>query len=381
MTTSKAGQDGRLVSRVSARPIRVACVYQRTHCPELVIASMSWIRFFRMAEALARRGHEVDIVLNRLQSPRQRGTRLREVPFPSVRWDEYDVVKTFFHAGFESLLAEGGGDHPFIVSKLGSVVGREQTPGVHFHGAVRQGLFDTQRKIARRSRFVTVLTNESAALWRKEHGETTPLLHVPTGVDASIPAPGPNPYAARGIDRPVALFAGNLYSREQQPEVNLLWQDRLNRVGRLLKQRGITLVAIGSGETDHLDPDAVVHLGRIDASDYWNWQRHAKVGLVLAQGPVQDNESSKIYYYLRTGLPVVCERGVPNAWLVEQTHHGAVVEYGDSVRIADAAAALAKSAPELNGLIRHVIENHSWDARASKYDSVFEIARANRDPA
>jgi len=68
------------------------------------------------------------------------------------------------------LLAEGGGDHPFIVSKLGSVVGSEQTPGVYFFGTERKKLFETQNEIARRSRIVTVLTNPNAALWWKEHG-------------------------------------------------------------------------------------------------------------------------------------------------------------------------------------------------------------------
>jgi len=353
-------------------------VYFDYHCPDFTIASMSGLRFFRMAEALARRGYEVDIILNRLNSPQPRGTRLREVPFRFVRWDDYDVVKTFFHRGFESLVAAGGGNHPFIVSKLGSVVGREQTQGVHFYGRVRESLFQTQQEIARRSRFVTVLTDESAALWRHEHGNSTPLLQVPTGVDAEIPPVGPNPYTARGIDRPIALFAGNLYSREQQPEINALWQDRLNEVGRLLKNSGLCLVAMGSGETDRLDRDAVVHVGRIEASEYWNWQRHASVGLVLAQGPSQDNESSKIYYYLRTGLPVVCERGVPNAWLIEQTANGAVVDFRDTQGMLEAAIRFTKSPPTPNGLMKHMIEKHSWDARAATYDPIFERARLER---
>ena len=59
---------------------------------------MSGLRFFRMAKVLARRGYEVDIILNRLNSSRQRGTRLQEVPFRFVRWDDHDVVKPFFIA-------------------------------------------------------------------------------------------------------------------------------------------------------------------------------------------------------------------------------------------------------------------------------------------
>src|SRR5262249_15688573 len=92
---------------------RVACVYKRNR-PDFALRDMSEIRFVRMAEALARRGHEVDLVLDRAPAPRALARNLREVPYRSVRWADYDVIKTFFHAGFSSLVAEGGADHPFI---------------------------------------------------------------------------------------------------------------------------------------------------------------------------------------------------------------------------------------------------------------------------
>ena len=44
------------------------------------------------------------------------------VPLNRIRWSDYDVVKTLFHVGFQTLADRGGGDHPFIISKLGSVV-------------------------------------------------------------------------------------------------------------------------------------------------------------------------------------------------------------------------------------------------------------------
>ncbi len=294
-----------------------------------------------------------------------------------MRWEDYDVVKTFFHRGFETLVAAGGGDHPFIVSKLGSVVGHEQTPGVHFFGAMRERLFNTQIEIARRARAVTVLSNRSAALWWREHGSRAQLLQVPTGVDADIPGAGPNPYRALGIKGPIAIFAGNLYTGHQ-PEVNGIWQDRLNRVGALLKRHGITLVAIGPGATDRLDPGLVTHVGRIEGAAFWDWQRYAQVGLVLAQGPVQDNESSKIYYYLRTGLPVICESPVPNAWLIELTRLGAIVPYDDVAAMADSAAEIAFSPPGIEGVVEYMTANHSWDARAAIYDPVFSQARASQ---
>jgi glycosyltransferase involved in cell wall biosynthesis len=357
-------------------PARIACVYRRD-LDHLHLAGMEHLRVVRMAEALARRGHDVDLVL-KCPEPRRRAPRLRDVPFAAVRWDDYDVVKTFFHLGFESLRDTGGAHHPFIVSKLGSVVGaRDGTDGVYFFNHVRDRLFRIQDEIARTSRAVTVLTERSAALWRREHGPATQLTLVPTGVDADIPAPNGNPAARLGIGDPYVLFAGNIYGASTQPEVNREWQARLSRIGRMLRDRGMQLVVMGRGDTDRLDRDAVHHLGLVDASEVWDWQRHARAGLVLAHGPVQDNESSKIYYYLRTGLPVVSDRSVPNAALIEHTGVGTLVDYGDDAAIAAACAAAAPH-PDTAAVVADVVRRHSWDARAALYDDLFAEAAAAR---
>lgn len=106
--------------------LQIACVYHDRPVPDLTVASMNYIRLFRMAEALAGRGHHVDIVIDRRPEPVVTEPRLREIPFRHACWDDYDVIKTFFHDGFAALRAHGGERHPFIVSKLGSVVGRDQ---------------------------------------------------------------------------------------------------------------------------------------------------------------------------------------------------------------------------------------------------------------
>jgi hypothetical protein len=137
---------------------------------------------------------------------------------------------------------------------------------------------------------------------------------------------------------------------------------------------------MGPGLTDRLDPHAVTHVGALAADAVWDWQRCARVGVVLAQGPVQDNESSKIYYYLRTALPVVCERPVPNAWLIEQTGHGALTPYDDVEAMAAAAAHLAARPPAGTGLIDWLVARHSWDARAALYDPVLRAGVAHPVP-
>ena len=366
-----------ITSAPSIPKLKIACIYRLDHVEVPKISNMASIRLHRMAAALARRGHYVDIIVSYRHAPTNLAPRLREVPFRQVKWSDYQVVKTFFHWGFESLCATGGEDHPFIISKLGSVVGSAPTTeGVHFFGKERELLFETQLKIAKRSRVVTILTQRSIDLWKREHGNQVPLLMVPTGVDAEIPPVRSNPYLKLGIDAPVALFTGHLYSERSQPAVNIQWQNNLNVLGSKLRRRGIHLVAMGSGRSDRLDPEAVTFAGAIAADDIWDWQRHAKAGIVLAQGDVQDNEASKIYYYLRTGLPVICERSVPNAALIEATGLGKLVDYNNLESFADAIEALIKHPPADRNIERYMVEHHSWDVRAAMYDSTFAaIAR------
>jgi hypothetical protein len=358
------------------QPARIACVYG-TNRPDDIAPAMDHIRFRRMAEALARRGHQVDVLMD-VPEPVDVAQNLRYIPYRSADFAAYDVIKTSFHRGFQNLQKWGGGDHPFIVSKLGSVVGSGPVPGVHFFGSVREGLYEIQLQVAAHSRYVTVLTDESARLWRNEHGDDPPLLMVPTGVDAVLPPLGLNPYLARGIAEPVVLFAGHVYDRDKQGEVNAIWQDRLNRLGSALKPHGLRLVAMGSGLVDRLDPELVLHVGQIDAAEFWDWQRHASVGVVVAHGAVQDNESSKIYYYLRTALPIVCERPVPNAWLIEQMGCGRLVDLDDMEGMAQAAADLVRKPPDTTGLPERMARDFSWDARAALYDQVIAEAVAER---
>jgi len=359
------------------RRLKIAVVHTPRNLSGEVFGAMNVIRFVRIAEAFARRGHDVHLVVKGASPHLPVSKSVRIVEPSAIRWEDYDVVKASFHGGFEALSVWGGDHHPFIVTNLGSVVGSEDTEGVYFYGDVRERLWKVQQGVAARSRIVSLLTKPNADLFKRMHGDREGLIEVPAGVDAEIPEPGANPYRAAGITRPVALYAGNIYSRDRQAEVNLFWQERLNALGRKLSDRGIQLVAMGPGATDRLDPSAVIHLGIIDFREFWNWQWHAQVGVALAQGPVQDNESSKLYYYLRTGLPVVCEGSVPNAWLVTHTQHGAVVPYDTDVTLlADAAASLVARPPDARPVMQYVLDHHTWDARAASYASTLAAAFA-----
>src|SRR5437588_12019120 len=84
---------------------------------------MANIRWLKISEALSRLGHQVDIATNETlkrwlgKFPIRMGTHLRRIHLADVRWSNYEIVKTLFHAGFNTLESFRGIDHPFIISK------------------------------------------------------------------------------------------------------------------------------------------------------------------------------------------------------------------------------------------------------------------------
>ena len=122
------------------------------------------------------------------------GQNLRRVPISRIKWSDYDVIKTLFHKGFDLLDAYGGKEHPFIISKLGSVVGPEDMDGIYFYGKIRNRLYSTQQKINQTSKYITVLNDSAKELWSNCFGSKDNILIVPGGVDRNIPKPSKDPY-------------------------------------------------------------------------------------------------------------------------------------------------------------------------------------------
>ena len=360
------------------REVRIATVYRRHHRGPFSATDMSNVRWLRISEALARLGYRVDMIVDVQGGVVERAPGLRLVPYADAEWHAYDVIKTLFHKGAAALREVGMDDHPFVISKLGSVVGAsDDVDGVHFFGNDRARNYEIQAHIARTSRYVTLLTNESTRLWQREFGGDDRCLLVPTGVDRTIPPRGANPYAA--FTEPIVLYSGTLYSGAQR-EVNLIWQAKLNEVGALLRRRGIRLCFVGGGAVDRLDARAVTHLGPVEHDQVWNYQYWARAGIALAQGPVQHNESSKIYYYLRTGLPVVAESSIPNCDVIREAGLGFVADWNDAEGMAAMVEDAVHAEWDREAAIRYVLEHHTWDRRVATYDRL--IGRAlGLDPA
>jgi len=352
---------------------RIVTVYSPS-TKEWDLRDMSRIRWQKISEALARQGHQVDIATNESRW-REDATsvamapRLQRVPLASVDWRQYDVVKTLFHQGFETLKSYGGASHPFIISKLGSVVGPQDMPGIYFYGEIRERLYACQSEIHVASRYVTVLSPAARDLWLSVHGHRDRILLVPGGVDSEIPQPGTNPYAA--IGGKICLFSGNVYDAQYQPEANRVLVDKLNRLGRSLDGSGIRVCFKGLGDARKLDERFVTNLGSCSYLESWNYMQHAAVGVVVSAGHfMHNNESTKVYHYLRTGLPVVLEQGFPNDWVVREAGLGFVVPSEDIPALATRVREACEHTWDREQAIRYVQANHTWDCRALVYKDV-----------
>ncbi|MFC1668335.1 hypothetical protein ACFL1T_03000 [Chlamydiota bacterium] len=353
--------------------IKIAAIYDNNLTANFKACIMDRIRLAKVSEALASLGFSIDIIVNDRKGIVQKNSNVRYVSSDIAQWKDYDIIKTFFHRGFQFLVDNKLDDHPFIISKLGSVVGSSNSiPGVHFYGNVRKRLFNIQRRIAQKSKYVSILTQKSMSLWKNEFKRHDNILLVPTGVDRNIPQPSYNPYSA--FREKIAVYIGSIYDASMQREVNLKWQRRLNIIGSILKKKGIRLCLIGIGNIDQLDRNMVTYLGPVSNETIWDYQYFANVGIVLAQGRAQHNESSKIYYYLRTGLPVVSEESVPNNNIIREANLGFIVDYNDNRKMADLIEEAVYAEWDRKSAIEFIVQHHTWDIRVKKYHQLIKDA-------
>jgi hypothetical protein len=357
---------------------RIVTVYPRDPTAEDVLRrhlaplSMAYIRWFKISEQLAALGHDVDLAVpdRAIDWPATQqyaaAAGMRCVALSRIDWRDYDAVKTVFHRGFDTLAEFGGDRHPFIISKLGSVVGPRDMEGIYFYGEIRERLYATQERIRRASRYVTVLSPQARALWEECFGDAGNTLLVPGAVDATVPAAVKDPYPADGVKR--VLFAGNIYTPRTQPEANVVLVDKLNRLGELLSRGGARLYMLGSGDLSRLDSRYVSTLGAVEYAQTWDYFHHADVGVVVAAGPFHhNNESTKIYHYLRAGLPVVSEAGFPNDHVVTESRLGFVVESDNMEALATRVLEAARCRWDRDCAIRYILDHHTWQKRVLTY--------------
>ena len=189
--------------------IRIATVYKRDSLERSQIQAMDTIRWLRVSEGLADLGFSVDMIVDAPAALGVPRPNLRYVPLSAVDWSLYQVVKTLYPTGLRVLLDSGGAEHPFIIARVGSVVGpTDDTPGVFFVGEERRALWELHQVVNERARYVSLVTEPSRVLWQTHFGRP-PVLVVPTGVDRIVPSPRWNPFARSSGKH--AVHVGNIY--------------------------------------------------------------------------------------------------------------------------------------------------------------------------
>lgn len=358
---------------------KIVTVYTERQ-PELI--NMSYIRWFKMSEALASLEHQVDIATNEFAIRRWKwwwkkssismGQNLKRVPLSKVRWSDYDVVKTLYPEGFETLERYSGIDHPFIISRLATVVGPQDMEGFYVHGKMREEMYLIQGKINRISKYVAVLNETAKELWNTCFGPRDNILMVPGAVDRFVPVPLTNPYPKENKTR--CLFAGNLFGRYFASEANKILIDKLNKLGKFLSSCGVRLFVLGPGDAEGLDSRYVTYLGVVSYEKTWDYFHFAHVGIELVKAGKfhHHNESTKIYHYLRVGLPVVSEAGLPNNNLIEESKLGFIVENGNFELMAQKVEEAAHMDWNREYAINYILNNHTWDKRAEIYDKIIK---------
>lgn len=363
---------------------RIVLVYNTQRIRIATPVEMARIQQIEMARVLVRLGHQVDIATCELalqfrRGPIEMGDGLRRVYLPRVRWDEYDVVETNCHQGWETLARYGGTDHPFVIAKIDSVVGARDLPGIYFQGRIREQMFATQRAVHDGARYLTLRTQPAQDLWTETFGPRDGHLIVAGAAPAEIPPKGPDPFPPRVGLR--VLFSGNLWAphatsgsgRSNTGHPRLLLSEKLNTLGQLLAPHG-RLFFTGTGDTSHLDERFVTNLGVFPYEQSWQHMFHADVGIVVVAGDfMQNNETTKTYYYLRSGLPTVSESGFPNDDVVRDSRLGFIVPNGDMETMAARIMEAAHTSWNRDAGVRYILEHHTWEARMKTYDDV--IAR------
>ncbi|MDQ3244397.1 MAG: hypothetical protein M3Q09_11760, partial [Gemmatimonadota bacterium] len=113
------------------------------------------------------------------------------------------------------------------------------------------------------------------------------------------------------------------------------------------------------------------YCGTVTHDESWNFLHFADVGLVVAAGRfMHNNESTKIYHYLRAGLPVVSEAGFPNDNVVRDSGLGFVVDNGALELMAEQVIAAAAMTWDRERAVKYILSNHTWAHRASVYDGL-----------
>ncbi len=275
---------------------------------------------------------------------------------------QYDLVKTCYHFSIKLIRGYSGP----VVSRIVRVVD-EQWPDRD--RAFREELLQCQELIAQRARVVALNNPENRERWRGRYGAETRVVLVPTGCPATIPEPGANPYP--GPSKKI-LFLGSLAADHMVKMIN-------DAAVRLRNRAEIHLVgrnkaSMYGSDQQNSTASGIFDHGERPIDQIWDYIRNADLGLALATGPHPfDNDVSKIFDYLRGGLPVLSEEPILNNGLIHKTGLGKTFKHNDIEDLVSKALELLENPPleKRGAAMRFMAQEHSWDRRVRTYVDLF----------
>ncbi|MGA2735585.1 MAG: hypothetical protein ABSG35_23700 [Syntrophobacteraceae bacterium] len=334
--------------------MRIGIIFHKD--PFVPPTGIDLIRLRAIAGALIRRGVDAEII-----APAAReGFLDRDIPVLPLavlsKGRKYDLVKTCYHF---SIQLTGKYRGP-LISRIVRVVD-EQLP--ERDASMRRTLLECQRLIGKRAKALIVNNVENEERWLRLYGGKLSVAAIPNGCPVHIPPVRSNPY---GTGAAPILFLGSLAAPRM---IGLL-----NELALRLRDRcRIHIVGsnkahlYGEGKPPELNPLIADH-GELPEEEVWDYVRHARMGIALAAGPhLFDNDISKIYTYLRGGLPVLSEELIANNHLLAQTHLGNIFAYGNAADMAMKAAGLLERPPTqwIQSAMALMGREHSWEQRVT----------------
>lgn len=335
------------------RPI--ALVYAKSASRE--ISGMDLIRWTELGRQFQELGHEVHLVTHRSDGVESLAG-LPVVDISEVDWQHYYAIKGSYQHSVP-LLPE----HPRLIVRMCRVASPDE-PDRDL--SRRDAILAHQEWIAQHVRLVAVNDSLNAKRWRQLYGDKQQVVIVPTGCPNHIPEPQENPFPS---DSKIALFCGSVTAIRMVPF--------LNEVARSLAQQnpsfelhvlGRNRLHLYSDSPPEFDRD-LIHLHEpVSQEQAWQYLHHADVGVAVSPSEnLFESELSKIYYYLRAGLPTVCEKSALNKDLVQQTDHGVVAPHDDPEAFANAIMSASEMAKNHQPTMQWMSDKHSWRNRAETY--------------
>jgi len=341
--------------------VRVALFY--TENPNVMVTADT-IRWVEMAVHLRRLGHEVALVTPAASSDRHPYLSANhvDVALPGA-WDEYDVVVALLQYSARHIPESVRN----VVFDLHQVVSFT-APLVEDHQAMAE-LVALQDECVRRAAAISVTA--------PGHLETLNLLYPDiagkpvVAIPCGSPSQPPDNTYAQVFERPAVLFAGSFHHE--------YYADVLNALGPVAADLDARLYVLGPGPNAHrLDSSSVTYLGPADYSVSNSLMSCARIGLAFPQYVPTPNpvESTKVWCYLRYGVPTIEHSSIWNADVIEELDFGRVVAeftpdaYADA--LCDISLGYDRYVPRRDVVAAYMLRKHGWDVRARAMETLLK---------